>query len=316
MFDELIARQHGVLTRQQAYACGLSKAQVEARLRGARWRFLFGRVLATFTGPPSRTALLWAAVLRAGDGAMLSHETAAEVQGLADRCIAPIQVTVPADRRVSPVAGIRVHLRGRAGVARHPSRLPPQTRVEETVLDLAERAHTPDDALGWLARSLGRRLTTTERLRRAIGRRVRMRWRTELLAALADDAGGCHSLLELRYLRDVERAHGLPPGVRQAVRPRRGGRWYDDVSYRDYRTRVELDGRAAHPAERRWQDARRDNAAAAEGETTLRYGWTDVTRSPCTTADQVAQVLRRHGWLTPPRRCGPSCMIVKSPTAS
>ncbi|MEE6260269.1 hypothetical protein [Plantactinospora sonchi] len=50
------------------------------------------------------------------------------------------------------------------------------------------------------------------------------------------------SALELRYLHDVERAHVLPVGQRQAIRLRRGGRWYDDVRYRDYRTRVELDG--------------------------------------------------------------------------
>ena len=224
----------------------------------------------------------------------------------------PVQVTVPADRRISAVAGIVVHLSARAGAARHPTRLPPQTRIEETVLDLTQRAGTLDDALGWLARACGRRLTTAERLRRAIGRRAKLRWRTELLAALADNADGCHSLLELRYLRDVERGHGLPAGVRQAVRPRRGGRWYDDVSYRGYRTRVELDGRVAHPADRRWHDARRDNAAAADGETILRYGWTDVTRTACATAQQVAQVLRRHGWRGQPGRCGPDCVIAKS----
>lgn len=309
VFDELVVRQHGVLTRAQAYACGLSKAQVEARVRGGRWRFLFGRVLATFTGTPPREALLWAAVLRAGRGAVLSHGTAGELQGLVDRPSDPVRLTVPADRRISAVPGIVVHLSARAAAARHPTRLPPQTRIEETVLDLAQRADTLDDALGWLARACGRRLTTADRIRKAIGRRAKLRWRTELLAALDDTADGCHSLLELRYLRDVERAHGLPTGVRQAVRPRRGGRWYDDVAYDAWRTRVELDGRAAHPPDRRWRDTHRDNAAAAVGETTLRYGWTDVTRTPCATAHQVAQVLRHHGWPSQPRPCGPNCPI-------
>ncbi len=246
VFEELVRRQHGVLTRQQAYAAGLTKAQVEARVRGGRWQRLTGRVFATFTGPPPRAAVLWAALLRAGRGAVLSHETAAELQGLTDGPAAAIHLIVPSGRRIAPAAGTVVHLRARAVAARHPTRLPPQTRVEETVLDLTQRAGTLDEALAWITRAIGRRLTTVQRIGQAMGRRAKLRWRGELRAALDDVASGCHSLLELRYLRDVERRHGLPAGERQAVRPRRGGRWYDDVHYRGYHVRVELDGRAAH----------------------------------------------------------------------
>ena len=176
-------------------------------------------------------------------------------------------------------------------------------------MDLTQHAGTLDEALGWLARACGRRLSTAERISRSMARRARLRWRAELREALADVADGCHSLLELRYLRDVERAHGLPVGERQATRARRGGRWYDDVRYPGYRTRVELDGRAAHPVERRLRDARRDNVAAADGETTLRYGWADSSTDACATAGQVAAVLRRNGWPGHPWRCGPQCVI-------
>lgn len=313
MFEDLVVRQHGVITRQQAYACGLTKGQVEARVRARRWQPLAGRVFATFTGVAPRQALLWAAVLRAGRGAMLSHDTAAELQNLTDSRSEVIHVTVPADRRIRAVPGVVVHIRAGAASAQHPTRVPPQTRIEETVLDLTQRSRTPDDAIGWLARACGRRLTTADRLDRALARRAKMRWRSDLRAALADVADGCHSPLELRYLRGVERAHGLPAGERQAVRFRRGGRWYDDVHYRGYRTRVELDGRAAHPIERRWRDTRRDNAAAAGGDTTLRYNWADATTGACTTAAQVATVLRRNGWQGAPRRCGAACVIAKDP---
>ncbi|MBF9134274.1 hypothetical protein I0C86_35880, partial [Plantactinospora sp. S1510] len=310
VFEELVRRQHGVLTRQQAYACGLTKSQVEHRIHSGRWQVLVGRVFATFSGSPPREAVLWAALLRAGPGAMLSHHTAAEIQGLADQRAPVLHLTVPGERRVRRMRGIVVHLRAGAERARHPTRLPPQTRVEETVLDLTQQADNLDEALGWLARAGGRRLTTAERITRAMAGRAKLRWRAELRAALVEVADGCHSLLELRYLRDVERAHGLPTGARQVARARRGGRWYDDVDYRPYRTRVELDGRAGHPSDRRWRDARRDNAAAAEGETTLRYGWTDVTENPCATAAQVATVLRRNGWPHHPHPCGPNCRIL------
>ena len=311
VFDELVARQHGVVTRQQAYAAGLTKAQIEARLRSGRWQPLAGRTFATFTGVPPRKALLWAAVLRAGRGATLSHETAAELQGLTDRPARAIHVTVPGERRVSPVPGLVVHVSAAVDRARHPTWLPPQTRVEETVIDLTQRARTLDEAIGLLAKACASRRTTANRLLAAIAGRARLRWRAELVSALGDVADGCHSLLELRYLRTVERPHGLPVGERQAVRPRRGGRWYDDVCYRFYRTRVELDGRIAHPVDARPRDARRDNVAAADGETTLRYGWFDVTEGGCVTAAQVATALHRNGWPGHPRPCRPGCPATK-----
>jgi hypothetical protein len=108
-------------------------------------------------------------------------------------------------------------------LARHPTLTPPQTRVEETVLDLAGAAATADGAYGWITRALGRRLTTQAKLRDAMESRSRLCWRRELAQALTADWDGVHSGLERRYLRDVERPHALPRGTRQA-RVRRGNR--------------------------------------------------------------------------------------------
>jgi hypothetical protein len=311
VWEELAEQQDGVLTRSQALAGGLTDAQIERRLRGGRWQRLFGRVYATYSGKPSRGSLLWAVVLRAGRGAVLSHETAAELAGLTDRPAKPVHVTVPANRRIVPIPGAVVHISSRVAEARHPTRLPPQTRIEETVLDLSQQARCLDDALGWAAIACGRRLTTAQRLLAAMRRRAKLRWRTELAAALGEVGSGCHSLLELRYLRDVERRHGLPTGTRQAVSARRGGRRYDDVRYDGYQTRVELDGRIAHPEDRRPDDRRRDNAGTIAGDSTLRFGWGDVTEAPCDVAADVATVLHRHGWTAMPRACGAECVIAK-----
>ena len=133
------------------------------------------------------------------------------------------------------------------------------------------------------------------------------------MAALNDVAEGCHSWLELAYLRQVERPPGLPRGSRQSARRRRGGRWYDDVHYDAYSTMVELDGRAAHPEESRQRDRRRDNAAALEGLSVLRYGTTDVAERACETAAQVASALRRNGWRGHPTCCGPDCAVAHTP---
>lgn len=121
--------QAGVVTCSQAAAAGLSRNAVHARVVAGRWQRLYRGVYAAFSGEPSRPARLWAAVLYAGSGAILSHRTAAELAGLADAPSELVHVTVPAERRVSPAPGLVIHVSARAREAAHPVRLPPQTRV-------------------------------------------------------------------------------------------------------------------------------------------------------------------------------------------
>ena len=90
---------------------------------------------------------------------------------------------------------------------------------------------------------------------------------------------------------------------------RAGQRVYQDVTYQAHGVVVELDGRAAHPAELRWRDIRRDNAGATEGQVTLRYGWPDVTQRPGLVATEVGAVLSGRGWDGRLRRCGPACLL-------
>ncbi|HEY1914851.1 MAG TPA: hypothetical protein VGH27_04675 [Streptosporangiaceae bacterium] len=301
--------QAGVVSRKQVLGTGLTKAALEWQLGRDRWQSLHPGVYALFTGQPDREAALWAAVLWAGPDAMLSHHSAAELARLIDEPTRLLHVTVPASRRVRPAPGLVIHTSLRADLARHPSWLPPRTRIEETVLDLVGLASTFDDACGWITRACGRRLTTEAQLREAMAQRARLRWRDDLAPLLTDPAGGLHSVLEVRYYRDVERRHGLPRALRQA-RVVSGQRTrYRDVLYDKYGVVVELDGRVAHRNEDKWRDVSRDNAAAAQGCVTLRYSWVDVTRHPCRTAAEVAQVLTSRGWSGPLRPC-PRCRTV------
>jgi very-short-patch-repair endonuclease len=135
--------------------------------------------------------------------------------------------------------------------------------------------------------------------------RGRLRWRRDILAALGDVAAGCHSVLELLYVRRVERGHRLPTGVRQ----HRRDRWYDDVRYEEFGVCVELDGRLAHPVDQRFRDHRRDNAATMTGARVLRYGYSDVTRRPCAVALEVVALLAAGGWRGRPRKCAATCPL-------
>jgi hypothetical protein len=238
---------------------------------------------------------------------ILSHETAAELDGLLDRRSKLLHVTVPARQHMRGIPGLVIHRSRRSIAVRRQGRLPLRTAIEETVLDLAQVATGFDDVVSLLARACQRRLTTPFLISETLGLRTKVRWRTEIEHALRDVAGGVHSALEYRYLRDVERGHGLPAAERQARAVKDGCPIYRDALYRRYGVAVELDGNANHPAEQRWRDNRRDNAAAADGIVTLRYGWADVTEHPCETAREVAAVLRQRGWPGPLRQCGPGC---------
>jgi hypothetical protein len=226
--------QSGTVSRQQLLDAGLSAQLIKRRLERGRWQQIHWGVYAVFTGPPPRKAWLWAAVLRAGPGAVLSHLTAAELHGLLDTPAEAIFVTVPSTRRIS-APELVVRMSSRIAEATQPGRQPPRTSVEETVLDLAELAWTFDDACGWLTQACGRRMTTAAKLEQARHLRKKMRWRHELEDVLAAAADGTHSVLEYRYLRDVERAHGLPRSRRQVRVVIDGRTVYRDAYYEKYK---------------------------------------------------------------------------------
>ena len=310
---DLAKHQGGVVSRSQALKSGLSAGRIKFRVSSGRWQQLHPGIYATFTGGPGRSALLWAAVLAAGPGAMLSHETAAELQRLSDKPVQAIHVTVPCQRRVRVADGVAIHRSGRAMEAVQRDSNPPRTSIEETVLDLTQAASSFDDVCGWVTRAFARDLTDEGRLRAAMRQRPKLRWRADLYELIAAAACGDHSVLEYRYDRDVDRAHGLPEPVRQAPFTGPDGRsGRRDRLYPEYGVVVELDGRLGHGPEDQWRDKNRDNAAAVDGHQSLRYGWDHVRWHPCATALQVARVLKIHGWDGWPRPCSPGCPVERA----
>lgn len=301
--------QDGVISRAQALALGLTRNTIAWRLERGLWQRMLPGVYATFSGEPGRRCRLWAVTLQAGPGSALSHHTAAELWGLTSEPSAAVHITVPRGSPVARLPGVVLHYSGRVLAARHPVLTPSRTRIEETVLDLAQAAVTLDEALAWIFRSCAGRRTTPEHLAQAMRLRPRLRWRAELSRALGEAISGVHSLLEHRYFTGVERPHGLPAGKRQLIIRRGSRRQYSDVAYEEYSTLVELDGRVAHPEASRWTDIRRDNANAADGRVTLRYGWTEVCENSCEVAAEVARALRQRGWTGSPRRCGTRCRM-------
>ena len=223
--------QSGIADRSQVRQAGFSRRAIAHRLKSGEWRRMHQGVYATFTGQMHREAKLWAGLRRAGPGAMLSQETAAEVHGLADKPAVKINITVPAGRhpaRHRPIPGVVIHRSNQGRPARVPEWQVPRTRIENTVLDLVAAARTFDEAYSWISRALSAQLVSADMLRETMSTRTRIRWRAWLNDALADADEGAYFPLERRYARDVERAHGLPPAERQAPRIIGGRTHYKD----------------------------------------------------------------------------------------
>jgi hypothetical protein len=310
--QELLAVQGYAIASRQGAVAGVEPRAMRRRSSSGRWQRLQRGVYATFSGDLTRETVLWAALLRAGPDAVLSHQTAAERHGLIDAPSSLITVTVPASKRPARerIPGVLIHRSDAILRTTHPAMLPPCTRVEDTVLDLIQIAPTFDDAYAWICRAIGRRRTTADRIRQAMDARKKMRWRREIALALGDAEDGALSVLEYRYVRRVERPHGLPVARRQArIRQRFGNRYLDNL-YEPYAVCVELDGTAAHPEDEQWRDKRRDNSNLFGGIVTFRFGFPELGEHRCESATYVAAALLERGWGGTPHPCHrPNCSI-------
>ncbi|WP_227465474.1 hypothetical protein [Nocardioides dongkuii] len=308
----LLADQEQVVSRRQVVAAGGGDGDIERLLRRREWARVHEGVYVAHTGPRTWPQRAWAAVLVHAPAA-LSGPSALRAWGLTapGTEAAPIDVVVAHHRRVHDPPGVRTS-RSSAFEAHTLLHLgPPRVRVEHAVLTTAAQAGREDAAVAVLADACQQRLTTPARLAGILAELVRLPRRRLLAEVLDDVAGGAYSALERRYLRDVERPHGLPTGHRQR-RDGLGARpTYRDVEYVGLATVVELDGRLGHDRIRdRWHDLERDLASAASGSVTLRAGWAQVLQ-PCRLAATVGAVLRSRGWSGTPTACGPGCPVRK-----
>jgi hypothetical protein len=295
----LAACQDGVLTVEQATAHGVSPTVVKRLCAQEQWRRLGRGVLWTAASDPPWPARAWAGVLLGGDRARLGPESSAHLWELG-AAPEPIDVLVPYGRGGTATGPWTFH-RERPGV-RSPRTVgaPPRLTAADTVLDLTAR-RDEGGTVEVVTRAVQQRLVTPPALLEALGARRQHPRRALLASLLADVAEGVESGLELHYLRDVERAHGLPRWNRN--RYRGGLRYRSDVGYDAQGVLVELDGRLGHDGAGRFRDLRRDNDFAVRSLITLRYGWWDVVERPCEVAWQVADVLTLRGWDGVPTRC-------------
>ncbi|MGW6277956.1 type IV toxin-antitoxin system AbiEi family antitoxin domain-containing protein [Kribbella sp. NPDC055071] len=310
-FEELRRRQGGAFSRAQANAYGVSDRTLAVRSRNGRIQRLYVGAYVDFSGPVPWETRVWAAWLACGPDAAVAGETALRrygLEGISDEDV--IRLEIPHERRLRRQPGIAVSRHRDLDSRVLGSREPPMVRLEVAVLTVASRRHRSEDAVALVLDACRQRRTTPQRLLSELDRLRRLRRRALLLDVLRDAAEGTESILELAYLRKVERAHALPAAARQVRAGGGGGFVYRDLEYEPYGVIVELDGRAGHEATgARWRDMSRDNAALMAAKPTLRFGY-QLLGDPCTAAAQVAQVLRSRGWPGRPTPCTPTCPVL------
>ncbi|MBO0845968.1 MAG: type IV toxin-antitoxin system AbiEi family antitoxin domain-containing protein [Nocardioides sp.] len=302
----LARHQDGVLSRRQVLALGLNDDDIARMLRRREWARLFPGVYVGHTGPPSWRQRAWGATLLHSPAALGSW-SALQASGIRVPESHEISLVITAHRRVEDPPGVHtVRTRAWDRVAQlHLS--PPRVRLEIAALSSASGATTADAAVALLGDLVQQRRTTAGRLREALNELTRLPRRRLLDDVLSDVAAGAVSALERRYLRDVERAHGLPRGSRQRRASVDGTTQLRDVSYDGQGVAVELDGRLGHELWRdRWADLDRDLRTLRDGSVTVRAGWGQVLQ-PCRLADMVSDVLVSRGWCDRPHSCGTDC---------
>jgi very-short-patch-repair endonuclease len=273
----IAARQHGAIGHVQLLDAELSQTEIRRRV-AAGW--LHREHIGVFAvGHPGLTPRgRWmAATLAGGEGAVLSHRSAAALWGVGRDGDVP-SITLPGTKR-----------RGTATLEVHAGRLRPDevviyedipvTSVGRTLLDLAEivtlheLVRTIDNATN--ARQLGRN-TMSSVISAAKGRRGAKPLRQALLITRPEDVL-TRSELERRALRIV----GSP---RPEVNVRLHG-YEVDLLWRDVRLVVELDGSAYHDPER---DTRKTANLMAHGWAVMRFTWRQVVNDPAWVRSRLA----------------------------
>jgi hypothetical protein len=279
-------RQWGRVHCRQLRECGISEARISRWVTDGYLHRVYPRVYAV--GHPSGDieADLAAALLYAGPGAMLSHETAAWWWDLTDREPRTVDVSSPRECRSPTARGHRpVRVHGRRKLDRVWNRGLPVTTVAQTLLDFAS-VNSFRRIRYALANADYRRLLDVEALHEVAGRgRPGSKALGRALAKHLPELGSTRSEFERRMLELCE-SSGLPiPEVNVRV----CGMTVDAL-WREQRVVVEVDGEGNHGTPTQIaRDHDRDLRLRAAGFTVLRYAWGQLQRRP----DLVAADLRR-----------------------
>jgi hypothetical protein len=263
----------GVASASQLRALGLGSRAVQQRASAGRLRRLHRGVYAVGHGVLRPEGRRLAAVLACGEGAVLSHRSAASHWGLLERQAALIDVT--ATRSRTGALGVRLH-RSRSLDARDTTSHQgiPITKVPRTLLDLAAtvQPHRLERALAQAERL---QLYDHRAIADVIARSNGHRGTGALTKATSrEDPKWTRSKFE-DWFRALVREAGLPePLVNESLAASDHPHLVPDFCWPTHRLIVETDGWKSHRTRAAFEADRREDAAlTADGWRVVRFTW-------------------------------------------
>jgi very-short-patch-repair endonuclease len=282
--------QHGVVSRAQLLAAGVTERQIDWRLKRRRLHRVHRSVYAVGHAVLSQEAVWMAAVLAGGEGAVLSHWSAASLLRMRPGRGPRSHVTcVRKRRRLDAITFHCARLRPDE-VAKHNGI--PTTTPARTQLDLA--ALLPSAVLGRMITAAGP--GTGPSLSELIDRYPRKPGVPKLRAIVRDAQPFTRSDLEANWLERIQRA-GLPrPAANQVVEG-----YEVDLVWWEHGVIAEVDSYVTHGSHYAFErDRERDRKLAAAGWVVVRVtdAQTDAALADLTQllASSAARSPRRRAW--------------------
>jgi very-short-patch-repair endonuclease len=280
-------RQDNVITHDQCFVAGLGRGAIARRLEAGVMQWMHRGVYLLGAAPPSRMASARAAVMACGEGAVVSHRSAAEMFGLLPETDRDVDVTV-VGRNPGVHAGVRVH-RPR-GLARHEvtkMRGIPVTTVARTIADIAATEPANDVMHAW-QEALYRRIVTPGAVAAVLKREPRRKG-APVIRALIENPSMTRSERERALLKLLDAAQ-LP---RPLTNVRLHG-YLVDAYWPEHGLVLEFDGWQAHGHRHAFEtDRKRDQVMLANDVRSMRVTDRQLKHEPVALAARIAQTLRR-----------------------
>lgn len=291
---ELAGRQHGVVARRQLLALGFNAREIEHRVGRGRLHLVMRGVYAVGWPRMTQKRRWMAAVLACGEGALLSHRSAAALWGICDerRGVIEVSVTRRAELRRR---GLRV--RGRPSLTDERATTHdgvPVTTPVQTLIDIST-ALTPIRVERAVNEADKRDLIDPEALRAELDRYVGEPG-VKALRHLLDKRTFRLSDSDLEILfRSIALGAGLPPPLTKET----VNGWEVDFYFPDLGLVIETDGLRYHRTpSTQTRDARRDRAHVLAGMTALRFTHYEIKYEPSRVRSELQRIAAR---LTPIR---------------
>ena len=270
IIERLATRRHGGVTRKELLAAGLTREQIDLRVRKGLLIPEFPGVYRVGHRAPSVEAHAMAAVKACGHGAVLSGLSAAHLLGLVTTPPQRPEVTAPTYHRIKGIKTRRSRHIERTWVRGIPVTTPARTLVDcAAELGDAELARACHEAFV-------RYGVTPEDVEAVLARRPNAPGARRLRRVIHGDSEITLSALERRFL-DLLREAGLPlPQTNRRV-----GSYYVDCRWPEHRLTVEIDSYRFHQSRHAWErDREREREAYARGDDFRRYTPRDVVEAP------------------------------------